>query len=80
MAKLLLKYGLSVRKDALHFVIGCSYSWELARLLIEYGAELEIPYTHNDTKAPTSLMRCLTANHKKVAEFAKFLLESRAKT
>lgn len=80
MAKLLLKFGSSVRKDALHYVIGCNYSWELAQLLIENGAEIEISYTLNDPKAPTPLERCLTANHKKAAEFAKFLLESGAKT
>ena len=80
MAKLLLKYGSSVRKDALHYVIGCNYSWELAQLLIENGAEIEIPYTLHDPNAPTPLRRCLRANHKKAAEFAKFLLESGAKT
>ena len=80
MAKLLLKSGSAVRKDALHYVIGCNYSWELAQLLIENGAEIEIPYTLNDSKAPTPLLRCLAANHKKAAEFAKFLLETGAKT
>ena len=80
MAKLLLKYGSSVRKDALHYMIGCNYSWELAQLLIENGADIEIPYTLHDPTAPTPLRRCLRANHKKAAEFAKFLLERGAKT
>ena len=80
MAKLLLKYGSSVRKDALHYVIGCNYSWELGQLLIENGADIEAYYTTGQTSSLTPLMRCLTANHRKAAEFARALLESGAKT
>ena len=80
MAKLLLKYGSSVRKDALHYVIGCNYSWDLGQLLLENGADIEAYYTTGPSSSPTPLMRCLTANHRKAAEFARALLEFGAKT
>ena len=79
-AKLLLKHGSSVRTDALHFVVGSNHSCELAQLLIEYGADIEAPYTTGDPKSPTPLQRCIKYNHRKAAEFARFLLESGAKT
>ncbi|KAK4697589.1 hypothetical protein P7C71_g520, partial [Lecanoromycetidae sp. Uapishka_2] len=78
MARMLIKYGSSVRKDALHHVIGTNYSRELGQLLIDSGAELEIPFYVGSSETP--LLRCLSANHKKSAEFARFLLESGAKT
>lgn len=80
MAKLLLKYDSSVRKDALHYVIGCNYSWDLGQLLLEHGADIEAYYTTGPSSSPTPLMRCLTANHRKAAEFARALLESGANT
>lgn len=80
MAKLLLKYGSSVRKDALHYVVGCNYSWDLGQLLLENGADIEAYYTTGPSSSPTPLMRCLTANHRKAAEFARALLEFGAKT
>lgn len=78
MARLLIKYGSSVRTDALHHVIGTNYSRGLGQLLIDSGADLEIPFYGGSPETP--LLRCLTANHKKAAEFARFLLESGAKT
>lgn len=79
-AKLLLKYGSSVRTDALHYVVGSNHSCELGQLLIEHGADIEANYTTGDPNSHTPLQRCLMYNHRKAAEFARFLLESGAKT
>lgn len=79
-AKLLLKHGSSVRTDALHYVVGSNHSCELAQILIEHGADIEANYTTGDLDSPTPLQRCLRYNHRKAAEFARFLLESGAKT
>ena len=79
-AKLLIKHGSLVRTDALHYVIGSNYSCELGQLLIEYGADIEANYTRGESNSQTPLQRCLTYNHRKAAEFARFLLESGAKT
>lgn len=79
-AKLLLKHDSSVRTDALHYIVGNNYSCELGQLLIEYGADIEANYTTGDLSSPTPLQRCLMYNHRKAAEFARFLLESGAKT
>ena len=79
-AKLLLKHGSLVRIDALHFVVGSNHSCELARLLIEHGADIEANYTTGKPDSPTPLQRCLKYNHRKAAELARFLLESGAKT
>ena len=79
-AKLLLKHGSSVRKDALHYVVGSNHSCELAHVLIEHGADIEASYTTGDPNSPTPLQRCLLYNHRKAAELARFLLEAGAKT
>ena len=79
-AKLLLKHGSMVRKDALHFVVGSNHSCDLARLLIEHGADIEANYITGDPNSPTPLQRCLMYNHRKAAELARFLLEAGAKT
>ena len=79
-AKLLLKHGSSVRPDALHYVVGSNHSCELGRLLIEHGADIEANYTIGDPKSSTPLQRCVKYNHRKAADFARFLLESGAKT
>ena len=80
MGKLLIKHGSSVSTDALHFVVGSNNSCELAQLLIEHGADIEAPYTTGDRKSSTPLQRCISYNHRKAAELARFLLESGAKT
>ncbi len=79
-AKSLIKHGSSVRTDALHYVVGSNHSCELGQLLIEHGADIEANYTTGDPNSPTPLQRCLMYNHRKAAEFARFLLESGAKT
>ena len=79
-AKLLLKHGSSVRTDALHYIVGSNHSCELSRLLIEHGADIEANYTTGDPNSRTPLQRCVMYNHRKAAEFARFLLESGAKT
>ena len=79
-AKLLLKHGSSVRTDALHYIVGSNHSCELGRLLIEHGADIEANYTTGDSNSRTPLQRCVMYNHRKAAEFARFLLESGAKT
>lgn len=79
-AKLLIKRGSVVKPDALHYVVGSNHSCELAQVLIEHGADIEASYTTGDPNSPTPLQRCLMYNHRKAAEFARFLLESGAKT
>ena len=79
-AKLLLKHGSSVRADALHYIVGSNHSCELGRLLIEHGADIEANYTIGDLNSRTPLQRCVMYSHRKAAEFARFLLESGAKT
>lgn len=78
MAKLLLKFRSSVSKDALHHVIGTNYSRALGQLLVDNGADLEEPFYKGSSETP--LLRCLSGSNKKAAEFARFLVESGAKT
>ena len=77
-AKLLLNHDSPVKKDALHYLIGTNYSCELGNLLVENGADLEDPAL--GTSGSTPLVRCLGVNHRKGAMFARFLLDSGAKT
>jgi hypothetical protein len=80
MAKLMIQRGAIVKPDQLHYLVGTNFSCEMGRLLIENGVDTEAPYTAYGNPEATPLLCSLRTNSQKAAEFARFLLESGAKT
>ena len=80
MAGILIQRGAVVKPGMLHCLVGSNFSCEMGRLLIENGAHMEVPYIAHGKPEETPLFCSLRTQSQKAAEFARFLLQSGAKT